>query len=113
MSVLHDIRSPDWSQWSAQQINCLECLDFAVPLHQTHITGRYRVHINTLMSCVRHGLARHNYLYEENPIAPIPFFTLTQYGERVKRDWINWNKRVGNKIRRIVGEESCTSSSTD
>jgi len=93
-------RSNDWSQFSHQQIRCLCALDFAVPLHQTHLSRRYKVRGPTVQSCIRLALVRPHYLVEQDSPrrSAMPFFTLSQYGQAVKRDWLRWQGSVKTEL---------------
>lgn len=89
----------DWSQWSEPQLRCVLALDFAVPLHQTHLTRRHRVRGPTRESLVEAGMIRRHYLAErEREGLWMPFFTLSQAGLAVKRDYIRWHRSVRDKV---------------
>ena len=88
----------DWSQWSKAQLACLMALDFAVPLHETHVARRYNVRENTRRSLLNAGLIAREFFYAEGASYGMPFFRLTQEGLAVKRDYVNWHRRVANSI---------------
>lgn len=91
---------PDWSQWSEPQLLCLVALDFAVPLHQTHLTKRFKVRQQTRQSLIDAGLIRMVNLADVAlpMLAAMPFLCLTREGLAVKRDYVRWVRDVGQKI---------------
>lgn len=74
---------------SPQQRHALELLSFAVPLHQTNLIWS-GVRGPTLVSLERRGLARLTFLYEDGGRFGMPFWTLTQAGEKIvgRRLWL-------------------------
>lgn len=92
----------DWSALSAPQIRCIAALDFAVPLHHSHLTRRYDVRGSTIVSLELRGLVRRASLFEEGSTIPMPFYTLTQAGLAYKRDWRRWNAAVARKIDELL-----------
>lgn len=93
----------DWSTLSAPQIRCIDALDFAVPLHWSHMHSRYNVRGPTIESCIRRGLVRREYLRAQGVIDAfaMPFLSLTQAGLAYQRDWRRWNAAVTKKVGEI------------
>lgn len=91
----------DWSALSAPQIRCIDSLDFAVPLHHSHLTRRYDVRGPTIVSLELRGLVRRASLFEERSTIPMPFYTVTQAGLAYQRDWRRWNASVARKVAEI------------
>jgi len=98
-------RIPDWSHLSYPQVNALVELEFAIPIHQSYLTKRLGIRMTTVRSLVHKDLVRQMYLYEEHPglgrTTGMPFFTLTQEGQRIVRDWHSWNKKVESFIQGV------------
>ena len=91
-------KTVDWSQWSEPQLRCLLALDFAVPRHQTHLSW-LGVRGPTVRSLEHAGLVRRHRLFEKGrEDLPMPFLTLSQAGEAVKRDYVNWHRRVLKEV---------------
>lgn len=90
----------DWSMLSIQQERLLRLLDFAVPLHHTHVK-RAGVRANTVRSMVKLGLVRWAY-YHGDGASAVPFLCLTQDGQCMRRDLERWTKRVSDAAARIV-----------
>lgn len=88
----------DWSRLTVSQLNVIMALDFAVPLHSTHVRQRYKARSNTLESLEKMGLIRLMYLEEEHKIAGMPFYTLTQQGQTYQRDYKNWIKKTSDIV---------------
>jgi hypothetical protein len=76
---------------SDAQRHAIGLLSFAVPLHYTFISWS-GVRGPTLTSLERLGLVRRVSLFEEGRSIPIPFYTLTQAGEKLRgrapRPWV-------------------------
>lgn len=69
---------------SSQKQWAIEHLHFAVPMHQTQLKWK-QVFATTLRALAKQGLARPIELFEEGRTTPIPFWTLTQAGEEMRR----------------------------
>jgi hypothetical protein len=93
----------DWSRLSDAQLRAIDALDFAVPLHQTHLSQRYRVRGPTLVSLEYMGLITRVSLFEQDMTIPMPFFTLTREGLAFQRDWRRWRESASGKIAEITG----------
>jgi hypothetical protein len=97
----------DWSTLSPAQLRCIDGLDFALPLHWSHMFRHFGVRGPTTESCIRLGLVRRMYLHEYggNPSLRMPFLSLTQLGLAYQRDWRSWRKSASEQIARITGGE--------
>lgn len=87
----------DWSEWTPTQLGALLHLSFAMPVHEGYLKRRLKVNGHTLNSLIRAGLARRIF-YREGDCTSVPFITLTQQGDAVRRDYVQWHQRVGAKI---------------
>lgn len=94
-------KQADWSRWSEPQLCCLLALDFAVPLHLTHLRKRYKVRSNTLTSLIDRGLVRKAWLSEDEGQFAKPFLTLTREGLAVKRDYVNWHRKLHDCLEQL------------
>jgi hypothetical protein len=89
----------DWSQWSEPQLTALLQLSFAVPMHETYLRRQFKVRGPTIVSMVRAGLIRRHQLFEAGRSdLGMPFLTLSQAGEAVKRDYIRWHQGLKIKL---------------
>jgi len=89
----------DWSHWSEPQLRALVQLTFAVPMHETYLRRQFKVHGSTIVSLVRAGLIRRHYLSEAGRSdLGMPYLTLSQHGDAVKRDYVRWHRMVGQKL---------------
>src|SRR6478752_1463073 len=95
---------PDWSHLSHQQVMALEQLSFAVPIHQTYLTKNLKIRYNTLLSLEIKELIRRQYLRNEDypTLSGSPFFTLTQEGQRIVRDWHSWNRKLSSTVHDMI-----------
>lgn len=88
----------DWADLSERQMIAVMLLSFAMPVHYGYLTRRLKVTGRTVQSLVARGLARHVFYAEDGSRLACGFVSLTQQGERVRKDYIRWHKRVGAKI---------------
>lgn len=97
--------TPDWSRLSPAQLRAIDALDFAPPLHQTHLARRYRVRGQTITSLIAMGLVRREWLHDRDGPSThsMPFLRLTQLGLAYKRDWRGWHSISARKIAAITG----------
>lgn len=95
----------DWSRLSPPQLRAIDALDFAPPMHQTHLCRRHRVRGPTITSLIAMGLIRLEWLHERNQPATLsmPFLRLTQAGLAYQRDWRRWRDSAAGKITLAVG----------
>lgn len=95
----------DWSTLSPPQLRCIDALDFAPPLHETHLAKRNKVRGPTVTSLIAMGLVRRDYLHERDgsPKLAMPFLRLTQRGLAYQRDYRRWRASVAGKIAAIYG----------
>lgn len=67
------------------QRTAIMALSFAVPVHQTRLRTHHQVNVSTLHSLARCKLVRRISLFEHDGTVPLPFYTLTQRGDELKR----------------------------
>ncbi len=102
----------DWSRLSDAQLRAIDALDFAVPLHHTHLAQRHKVRGQTLASLQHMGLIRRIPLFEDGMSIPMPFYTVTREGLAYQRDWRRWRDRAATKIAGITGANSANVAAT-
>ena len=88
----------DWSAYSEPQLKALIELSFAVPMHETYLRQHFRVRGSSITSLIRQGLVRRLFYKEQNGLSGIPFLTLTQNGDAVRRDYVRWHRRLLEKL---------------
>lgn len=100
-----------WDHLSDAQFRALLALSFAVPIHQTYLSKKFKIRPQTLSSMrnsANGNLVRLVYLYDSNypsSISGMPFYTLTQQGEAMQRNYLNWQRRVNNQIESLIGRK--------
>jgi DNA-binding MarR family transcriptional regulator len=104
----------DWSTLSTAQLRCIDALDFAPPLHETHLAKRHKVRGPTVTSLIAMGLIRREYLHDRDHPATLsmPFLRLTQLGLAYQRDWRQWRDRVSRDVAGICGTNAADVAAT-
>ena len=102
----------DWSRLSDAQLRAVDALDFAVPLHATHLAQRYKVRGPTLVSLEHMNLVRRVPLFEDGMSIPMPFYTVTREGLAYQRDWRQWRDRVSRDVAGICGTNTADVAAT-
>ncbi|HQS70013.1 MAG: hypothetical protein B7Y36_08330 [Novosphingobium sp. 28-62-57] len=97
------MRTADWSEWSDHQIRALCALDRVCPVHQTLACKAAKVTARTFTALELHGAVLRVSLFEEGRPYPMPYYTLTNLGEQIVKDWRSWNESVATSLTAIFG----------
>jgi hypothetical protein len=88
----------DWSEFPLPQLHVLTQLSFAAPIHYSYGVKRLGMAASSIKAMERKGLVLRSYLREEGISYGILFLTLTYRGQKLRRDYIRWNRSVRRKV---------------